>query len=905
MMTPPRSRVLVVDDDPDALHFLQAHLEQAGYEVLTATDGCEALHVLLDQGCQIVVTDLAMPSMDGLALCRAIRTHEGIPFVYVVVVAEQPQAENQLIQAFEAGADGFLVKPLRPGAVIARLRGGERVLRVHSDLERQNREVHRTNAELAVANTRLEDAYAELRRLATRDELTGLTNRWDILRQLESAWGDNTGDANAITCISLDLDHFKNVNDTYGHAAGDAVLRETAKTLLRTTRENERVARFGGEEFLILLKNTTESDGSILASRLRLAVESQGVEFRGHTLGITVSLGVATRTPGMKSPDDLLRAADEALYAAKYQGRNRICLASTLNAHLRSRFDTGVVQSPSPPQDLVHPGTERPARILVVEPSSAFRERCGMLDSEGCEVQFSSLDDPIEGLDPSSAPDVVLLPLVEPASRWIAAAECLKYRDLTAETPLMLVADCIRPEVAQHAIEIHADDLAVADMSPQELLFRVKRLVKDRLKFQSLTAAEIERGVQKRVMNGLFEFARQLVACRTMKAVIQHTIHTLSNVTQCRRVSALLPDPSKELLVVAGSTGTIGRQLAGMSLPVNGSIPGEVFQDGVPLIINRPEDLPESLRPSDLLMLGEPPFVCIPMIEEHATLGVLIGGFRRDGKPFAGTDLEYVDLIANDAAAAVRKHQVVRSREEARDAIVFALAKLAEHRDSDTGHHVERVTKFSAVLARELHESSSYSGLIDDRFIRDLERAAPLHDIGKVAIPDSILNKPGRLTDEEMQAMRTHTAIGAHTIQEVVDLVPHAGFLKMAVEIARSHHEWFNGNGYPDGTRGREIPLSARVVAVADVYDALTSRRVYKEPVPHAEALRIITEASGTQFDPELVKALRRREKTFERLARVLSDDTEAEQLSSIDRRIWRRSHTADSGASVPLSQTT
>jgi putative two-component system response regulator len=189
------------------------------------------------------------------------------------------------------------------------------------------------------------------------------------------------------------------------------------------------------------------------------------------------------------------------------------------------------------------------------------------------------------------------------------------------------------------------------------------------------------------------------------------------------------------------------------------------------------------------------------------------------------------------------------------DVAVFAIARVAESRDEETGEHVIRVRSYSRVLAEELAKSDRYRRQIDEQFLRDLYRSSPLHDIGKVAISDTILLKAGRLTAKEFELVKIHTIHGADILDAVVSHSQSGDFLAMAAAIAKHHHEWFNGTGYPERLEGEEIPLAARIVAVADVFDALTSRRPYKLAFPPADARRIIHAESGSHFDPAVVKA--------------------------------------------------
>jgi putative two-component system response regulator len=193
------------------------------------------------------------------------------------------------------------------------------------------------------------------------------------------------------------------------------------------------------------------------------------------------------------------------------------------------------------------------------------------------------------------------------------------------------------------------------------------------------------------------------------------------------------------------------------------------------------------------------------------------------------------------------------------DIAVFTLAKVAESRDQETAGHLSRMRAYSQILAEELAQGEPYGKQIDARFREDLYRSSPLHDIGKVAIPDSILLKPGPLTPDEFAVMQQHAAIGANILDEAVTRCPGGGFLEMAALIARYHHEHFDGKGYPLGLSGRQIPLAARIVAVADVHDALTSVRPYKGAIPPEEARTIVRRESGHHFDPAVVAAFLRR----------------------------------------------
>ena len=208
---------------------------------------------------------------------------------------------------------------------------------------------------------------------------------------------------------------------------------------------------------------------------------------------------------------------------------------------------------------------------------------------------------------------------------------------------------------------------------------------------------------------------------------------------------------------------------------------------------------------------------------------------------------------------------------ESQMATILALAKLAEFRDEDTGHHLDRIQYFCRMLAECVAKNGIYQSVITPNFIDNIFHASPLHDIGKVAIPDKILLKPGKHTPDEFEEMKKHTTIGSEYLETVRSNYPKNGFINTGIEIARSHHEKWDGSGYPDGLAASQIPVSARILAVADVYDAMRSKRPYKEPFSHKTTLNIIAGSSGTHFDPEIIKAFISVNQDFEKTYKQLT----------------------------------
>lgn len=208
----------------------------------------------------------------------------------------------------------------------------------------------------------------------------------------------------------------------------------------------------------------------------------------------------------------------------------------------------------------------------------------------------------------------------------------------------------------------------------------------------------------------------------------------------------------------------------------------------------------------------------------------------------------------------------VKEISESQMATIFALAKLAESRDEDTGDHLKRVQIFCKLLAEKLGEHPKYIRKINPEFIHNLELASPLHDIGKVGIRDVILLKPGKLLPEEFEEMKQHTTIGANTLEEVYQNYPNNHFIRTGIEIAQYHHEKWDGSGYREGLRGDEIPLSAQIMALADIYDALRSKRVYKEAYTHEKTCKIIMEGREKHLNSLIVDEFLAYDQEFERI---------------------------------------
>ena len=301
-------RILIADDDVLSLRLLERTLERGGYEVTAVQNGrLAAEHLCRHDGPRLALLDWVMPELDGPAVCRQVRQKRQQVYVHMVLLTSK-ESKQDVIEGLESGADDYLIKPFDSAELKARLRTGLRILQLED---------------------RLVEAREDMRFKATHDPLTGLFNR-GIIMDLLSRELSRTHRENGCTTILLgDVDHFKDVNDTLGHIAGDEVLREVARRMVTSVRSYDYVGRYGGEEFLVVLNNCDASEQLLRAEQIRRAIASVPVQTIQGPIPVTMSLGVLTSSDwGLRPVEELLHEADVALYKAKAAGRNCVKLAS-------------------------------------------------------------------------------------------------------------------------------------------------------------------------------------------------------------------------------------------------------------------------------------------------------------------------------------------------------------------------------------------------------------------------------------------------------------------------------------------------------------------------------------------------------------------------------------------------
>jgi len=342
-------RILVVDDHEDNIELLRARLEAWGYQVEAARDGGEALKAVDRSPPDLILLDVMMPSVDGNEVARRVKHNPGLPFIPIIMQTALDSTESK-VEGLEAGADDYITKPIEFAELKARVRSMLRIKRLQDELEERERQLLEVNE--------------KLRHMSRTDGLTGLDNRRYIEQQLDMMFAHSERLGEPLGCVMCDLDRFKSVNDDYGHHAGDAVLKQFAAILKREAREIDRVGRYGGEEFVVLLPGTVLDAAVTFADRVRKQVENHTFTFDGGSLSRTASFGVsAWPHPRISTCEGIVRAADDALYVAKETGRNRVVRfdSDEFNAHTSAHDGSAEHSVADPPGSTPSGGGSGPA----------------------------------------------------------------------------------------------------------------------------------------------------------------------------------------------------------------------------------------------------------------------------------------------------------------------------------------------------------------------------------------------------------------------------------------------------------------------------------------------------------------------------------------------------------------
>jgi len=352
-------------------------------------------------------------------------------------------------------------------------------------------------------------------------------------------------------------------------------------------------------------------------------------------------------------------------------------------------------------------------------------------------------------------------------------------------------------------------------------------------------------------LSALHQFNASLELMADPVDLYERAVDAASTILGYEYCAILLHEPEKRRLVLQHSVG-YAPELHQLAIPLDGrkGITANAFLENRIVSVKDVRQDPRYLEAHREIRSE----LAIPIVAGGRPVGVFSAASSQPGA-FSEEDTKLCSTLVSQLGLATERLNLFQKVADSRDVLVFALARLAESRDDDTGGHLERICGYTRVIAQALRSHPRFQHLLDDAYLDDLYRSAALHDIGKVGIPDAILQKKGRLTREEFEIMKTHTVIGGDTLKRAERRIENLGLLKIGTEIAYHHHEKWDGQGYPFGLSGEDIPIPARIVGLADVYDALTSKRCYKEAYSHEVAREYILKSSGRHFDPGVVRA--------------------------------------------------
>ena len=682
--------ILIIDDEPEVAKQIRNQLAQWGFRKFAIEESSKAVETIRSVAPDIVILDSKRPD-DSLKILIEVRKDPEIQHTPVILFTNSGSTTVKL-EALNAEADDFLTKPVDPFELIARVRNtiSNKLMRDH-----------------------ISQYSLELQSDVLTDELTQISNRRAFDYELKRRIVDWKRHRIPLSLLMIDIDFFKQVNDTHGHAAGDLILKNVASCIVSCIRETDLVARYGGEEFAVIMANTTSEHARNSAERIRTTISQLISQVQDEQLRVTVSIGIANSMNG-DDPKLLALRADDALYECKRQGRNCCCL------HAGSELEI-ISQSTSRPAAIpqrAHKESDveievRQSNILAIddEPSTTLMLK-KLLGMNGFE-QVNTLNDSRLAIDyiNEHQPDLVLLDINMPHVNGIEVLTQLRSSREAKQTPVIVLTASTDSDVKVTALDLGANDVLLKPAHEKEMLARVRNTL-----------------MAKAHVNALANYSSEL--------------------------------------------------------------------------------------------------------EKDVRL---------------------------------RTAELMASRREA----IQVLARAAESRDDSTGQHIIRVGRYAALMAEEL-------GFSPEQVI-NLEHAAQLHDVGKIAMPDEILKKPGKLTDDEFEYMKMHCTLGSNIIKDASHPDEHrctlehasegARFLddcnspvmRLAAIVAESHHEKWDGTGYPRGLKGNAIPIEGRITAIADVFDALSTERCYKDAISLDECFKTIEEGSGSHFDPAVVDAFIRR----------------------------------------------
>ena len=487
-------------------------------------------------------------------------------------------------------------------------------------------------------------------------------------------------------------------------------------------------------------------------------------------------------------------------------------------------------------------------RILVVDDEETIRRTIQKrLTMEGYEVRAlgkasaaleefrsQSFDTVISDIRMEEMDGVELLQKIKEIQRY--------------EVPVIMITGAPSLDTAQSCIKAGAYDYIVKPFDKETLLNTVKRAMEkkeltDRVRAEKENL-EIRVQEQTRTLRDIYRFANQLNSLDSLDVVLESIVEFVADFMVSERVSIMLLDEEEEYLTIATAVGLEEEVIRNTRVQRGEAIAGKVFETQKALRIDDISNIkPEVEQFSKYKAFISFPLIQAPLKSQMNPLGIINVTNRFGDQPYTALDLRNLDFIADTASVAINNQIKGIKLQESYFATMKSLALTLDAKDRYTAGHSESVQRYSVSIAQQMG--------LNQQEISNIDRAGALHDIGKIGIPDVIINKPGRLTPEEFEKIKEHPALG----EQMILPIP---FLNSARGIIRHHHERFDGRGYPDGVSGQEIELGARIMAVADTFDAMTSDRPYREARSVEEAMAEMNRCRNTQFDPTAVEAFER-----------------------------------------------
>lgn len=523
-------------------------------------------------------------------------------------------------------------------------------------------------------------------------------------------------------------------------------------------------------------------------------------------------------------------------------------------------------------------------KILVVEDERELRFiLTAHLRAAGYDVLEAGTGDEAVEIATGSRPDVIIMDVGLPGMDGIEATRRITTNPGTSDVSVIILTARTGRDHVVRGLDAGAQEYLQKPFDVAELLARVRnvhRLASARRDLDRLnTQLEAEVDQKTSRLETLYHYMRDLNEAVTRDEILDRLIDCVGKVTSARRISLFIRTVNRKRLVCERAIGFDPETAASIAVDEDASITAKVFRTAKTIVA--------TATSSDMTPAGaadpylQDAFISTPLVGGSAAdgarpIGVLNLTNRPGDEPFAREEIEAVRSVADAATIALNNFSQRERLQRSVRVLLRTVGVLAEYRDDETSRHLERVTRFARVLAEQLSKTGPYRDRVTPEFVESIVQAAPMHDIGKVGVPDHILTKRGSLTDAEFEVMKTHTEIGRRVLSLAQDKVNPIPLLSMCIDIAHCHHERWDGRGYPRGLQGEEIPLAARVITLVDAYDAMTSRRRYKEAISHADALAEVRAQTGKHFDPGVVEAFLQCEGRFDAIRARHEDSIES-----------------------------